>query len=83
MNTQPERKFSVEQVRAMVLLVIAVAEIIKESSKMPSIGGIPSGHLYAMLMEKNVDLETYQQIIEFLKDNRLVKETNNLLTWIG
>ena len=65
-----------EQKRALVLAVQALADAIRE------LGSIPSGHLYARLMDK-LSLETYQILIGVLKQAGKVKEENFLLTWIG
>jgi hypothetical protein len=55
---------------------MAVAEAIRE------LGSVPSGHLYAQLMDK-MSLETYTAVIQVLKNTKLVEEKNHLLTWIG
>lgn len=41
-------------------------------------GGIPSGHLYAQLMEQ-FDIGMWNLFVEALKTQRLVSETNHLL----
>ncbi len=47
------------------------------------LGSIPSGHLYARLMEY-VDLETYDSIIAILISADLVRrDPSHLLVWIG
>ena len=66
-----------EQKRALVLAVQALADAIRE------LGSIPSGHLYARLMDK-LSLETYQMLIGVLKEAGKVKEhDSHLLVWIG
>ena len=40
--------------------------------------GIPSGHLYAMLMDK-MSLGSYQGIIDLLKKKGMITENNHLL----
>lgn len=42
-------------------------------------GGVPSGHLYASLMGQ-MDLTTYQRIIETIKSAGWVTESGHLLT---
>jgi len=64
------------QDRAAVQAAMAIAEAIK------GLGSVPSGHLYARLMG-HMSLSTYNTIIDFLKRNNVVKESGNLLTWVG
>ena len=52
-----------------------VADCIKE------VGGIPSGHLYAMVMGY-FTLKEYEKIIEILINAGLIKKKNHLLTWL-
>lgn len=58
-------------------IIQAVAETIRELKQ------IPSGHLYARLMEVNLSLEGYEAIIGILKNSGLIKEENYELIWIG
>ena len=60
---------------------IKIVDIIFDTIKETGDQGIPSGHLYAMLMEY-MSLETYNTIINTLKLAGRVKETNYLLTAI-
>ena len=64
-----------EQTKAALQVVVAVAEAIRE------LKSIPSGHLYARLMDK-LSLDQYNSIIGLLKRQGLVSESNYLLTWI-
>lgn len=66
-----------EQASAAIM-VYAIAEAIREAGPR----GIPSGHLYAMLMSR-LSLREHEVIIELLIRSELVKEENHLLTWIG
>jgi hypothetical protein len=67
-----------EQVRAVFEAVRAIADLIK------ALGSVPSGHLYARLMEGgNISLENYLKVIDTLKRAGLVTESGNLLTWVG
>ncbi len=59
-----------------VLVILAVAETIREART------VPSGHLYAMLMDR-LTIDGYRSIIATLKGAGLVSESSNLLTWIG
>jgi hypothetical protein len=64
------------QMSAAILMSAAVAEAIRE------LDSIPSGQLYAQLVEK-MDFQTYTYIINSLKKAKLVEEKNHLLTWVG
>ena len=59
--------------QALIDALAAIYEVIKIS------GGMPSGHLYARLMDK-MSLDQYNMLIGYLKDNGLVNESNNFLT---
>lgn len=65
-----------EQAKAALLAIKAVADVIRE------VGEVPSGVLYARLME-HLSYQQYQSIIDQLKRCELVSEKNNLLTWKG
>lgn len=64
------------QEKAALQVVLAVGEAIKD------LGSVPSGHLYARLME-HMSLETYNKVIALLVKTGAVKEENHLLTWVG
>lgn len=65
------------QVRAAFQSTLAVAEVIRE------LGMVPSGHLYARLMDP-FSLEAYEGIINTLISAGLVRrEPSHLLVWIG
>ena len=57
-------------------VVAIVGRAIKE------LGEVPSGHLYARLMDV-MNLDQYQAIIGILKKAGLINEENYLLTWVG
>lgn len=62
--------------QALKIACEVVLECIKEAGDK----GIPSGHLYAMLMSHiNIQLETYQLIIETLKQSKQITEQHYLL----
>lgn len=63
-------------VASAVQAFLAIAETIQ------GVKEVPSGHLYARVMD-HLSLEEYQGIIAALKRAKLVKERNHLLTWIG
>lgn len=65
-----------EQVRAQITIVQGIAETIRAFGPQ----GIPSGHLYAMLMG-GLSLEQYDGCINLLKRAGLVTEKNHLLKW--
>jgi len=65
------------QVQAAVEILRAVAEMIQ------SVGQIPSGQLYALLMGK-MDIETYERMISTLIGAGLIRrERSHMLVWIG
>lgn len=65
-----------EQTRAILEVIAAVAEVIRVS------GEVPSGALYARLMDK-MDIHTYNGILARLKGSGLVVERRHLLVWVG
>ncbi len=67
-----------EQVAALLALIQMIAEAIRDAGE----AGIPSGHLYAMMVHK-VPLSTYQYVIGILKDAGAVTEQFHLLCWTG
>jgi hypothetical protein len=67
-----------QQVAAILRLIQSIADAIQEAGDR----GIPSGHLYAMLMHK-VSLQTYEYAIGILKDAGAVTEQFHLLRWTG
>ena len=79
MSDQPERSEaqgpSTAQAKAAMEIVIAVAQAIKE------LGSVPNGVLYAHLMGR-LSLDSYTKIIDLLKSKGIVKEENNLLTYV-
>jgi hypothetical protein len=63
-------------IKGAIAIIQAVAEVIK------TLQTVPSGHLYANLMGK-LNLEQYQMVIDKLKEAKLIKVENHLITWIG
>jgi|HubBroStandDraft_2_1064218.scaffolds.fasta_scaffold4199101_1 hypothetical protein len=73
--TQP---ITVAQKAAVVEIVFAIRDAIKE------LGEVPSGHLYGLAAAPaGMSLENYQQIIDLLKQTGKVTESNHLLKWVG
>ena len=64
-----------EQLGALLDVTRAVADAIRD------LGRVPSGHLYARLME-HMSLETYDGVIGLLKRSGLVEEKSHELIWI-
>jgi len=64
-----------QQMKSLIPIAQAAAELIKESPH-----GIPSGHLYTLLMDK-LDLPAYLSMIALLKELGIVQESNYLLTY--
>lgn len=65
-----------KQIQGTIQIVAAIGKAIAD------LGSVPSGHLYANVMG-HMDMETYTKVINMLKKANLVKESNNLLTWVG
>jgi len=61
---------------ALQLHAITLSEAIRE------LGQIPSGHLYARVME-HIDVHSYQVIIDALVRAKLITNQHHLLTWVG
>lgn len=64
--------------KAALMLVRIIAEAIEDAGE----NGIASGYVYAAVMGV-VDLPTYRGIIDALKQQGEVRETNHRLYWIG
>lgn len=58
------------------LMCAAITEAIR------GLGEVPSGHLYARLMDK-VDIQTYERIIGVIVGSGLVQKKGDLLRWVG
>ena len=65
-----------EQRKAVLELIQAIAETIKE------LGSVPAGHLYARLMDK-MSIETFQTIVDTLVKAKIIENKGFLLTYIG
>lgn len=66
-----------EKITSALMVVKAIAEAISEAKQ------IPSGHLYAMVMDK-MSLNDYQTIISVLKNAGLITvESSHLIKWNG
>ena len=59
--------------------LIATVIVTIDDGRASILGGIPSGHLYAQLMDR-VDIDTWLAITSHLKDAGLVTESHHLLT---
>lgn len=64
--------------RKDVMVIVAILTTCADAAKTPS-GGIPSGHLYAVLM-RVTDLAHYQAILATLKSAGFVEERGHFLT---
>lgn len=69
----PERKKALELVTEMIVHIGRAIRELKE---------IPSGRLYARLMEV-MSLEDYNAIITKLESANLIKVENHVIIWIG
>lgn len=59
---------------------LAVTAVVAEC--IAALGEVPSGHLYAQVMDR-MSLETYTKILALLKKAELVEEHAHVLRWIG
>ncbi len=66
----------INQLQAAKLAIVVVEDAIK------SLGSVPSGHLYAHVMS-HLSLDQYEKIIDILKQEKLIKESNHELSWIA
>ena len=64
-----------KQIDASLLVIRVVADAIRE------LGSVPSGHLYARIMN-TLSLEQYNSVIGVLKRAGLVEERSHLLKWV-
>lgn len=67
---------SAVEVRAVIRICRILADAIRD------LGEVPSGHLYARVSDF-LSLDNYNAAISFLKQAKLISESNNLLTWKG
>ena len=65
-----------QETETAIRILRAIAETIRE------LGKVPSGHLYARLMDK-LSLDQYNKVINVLKHAGLVEEKFHELKWIG
>lgn len=72
-----DKPLTPEQVAAGFEIVALVGQLIKESPG----GQIPSGELYARLMDK-FTLDQYESIIRTLERAKVIDRRNHLLRWI-
>lgn len=67
-----------KQVKAAVEICKALEDVIVNATERE--GGIPSGHLFAMVME-HLDIETYSKFIDLLvKSGRVKRAQSHMLT---
>ena len=61
---------------------LSVIEEAAQDSRKSSLGGIPSGHLYAAVSGL-LSLDEYQSVVSLLQSERKIKLSNHLITWIA
>ena len=74
--SQTKTKPTAEQIEKHIQAIKAVADCIKELKQ------VPSGHLYARVMEF-MDIDQYNTIIGILISTKFVRQENHVLIWIG
>lgn len=70
------QQFTKADIAATIQTVKAIADVIKELSR------VPNGELYVRVMQY-MSLGTYTKILETLKRAELIDEKNSVLIWIG
>lgn len=73
-NLTPEA--TAREVKAVIEITRAVAEAIRD------LGEVPSGELYARLMDK-LDIRSYDFIIDTLLRAGVITRNNHVLAWVG
>jgi hypothetical protein len=63
------------EIKNAFIFIKTIADSIREAKR------IPSGVLYAALMEK-ISLSEYEKVIAILKKSELIEEKNHELIWI-
>jgi len=81
-DTEFVRRGQIEAKQKQFKALIEITKIVGEFIEAAGTNGIPSGHLYAMLMGR-MNIDTYNYIFGILKDAGVVTEQNHLLWWIG
>lgn len=65
-----------QQIDGAVQVIAAIANTIR------SLGKIPSGKLYARIMDR-VTIEQYDRILDILKNAELIEVKHHEIAWIG
>jgi hypothetical protein len=63
------------EIKNAFIFIKTIADSIREAKR------IPSGTLYAVLMDK-ISLSEYEKVIAILKKSELIEEKNHELIWI-
>ena len=81
-DTEFTRRGEMEAKQKQFKAMIEITKILGEFIHAAGTNGIPSGHLYAMVMgQMNIDI--YNYTIGILKDAGVITEQNHLLRWTG
>jgi hypothetical protein len=62
--------------------VLAIVQVVGETIKEFGPNGVPLGHLYAHLMGV-ISYNTFQAMIDAMVTAKVVKVSNNVITWVG
>lgn len=67
--------------RVRVALIVARDCILAlaRAEQSSALGGIPSGHVYAILMPQGMNLEVYQALLESMEKAGLIRVVNHLI----
>ena len=66
--------------KSVLSMIMDIHAIIHHRTYHTGLRGIPSGELFARLAAGGVDIETYNRLIQFMKDQAIIKEENYLLS---
>jgi hypothetical protein len=76
-HPNPNMKPTPEQIYAALMVLKTVADIIRELKE------VPSGVLYARLMEKGMTLSNYEATINRLALAGVIRVSGNVIHWVG
>ena len=67
---------------ALIQTVGAISDALREATQNSPTGGMPSGTLYAILMQHGITLEQYTALIDAMVEARRIEKRGDLLVWI-
>jgi hypothetical protein len=73
---EPEIDMKTAELRSALTIMAAAVDVVRE------LGRVPSGHLYAMLMN-SLDETAYESMLRQVLRTGLVKRDGDVLVWVG